>query len=42
MVIAATDGSNSAPLWGAVLTDTDRNALEADLIALTQRDDPSG
>ena len=42
MVIAATDGSNSAPLWGAVLTEPDRTALEADLIALTQRDDSSG
>lgn len=42
MVIAATDGSNSAPLWGAVLTEPDRIALEADLIALTQRDDSSG
>ncbi|HMR49151.1 MAG TPA: TetR family transcriptional regulator [Arachnia sp.] len=38
LVIAAADGANSAPLWGAVLTDTDRHALEADLIALTQRD----
>lgn len=35
MIIAATDGSNSAPLWGAVLNDTDRTTLEADLIALT-------
>ncbi|GGM62632.1 TetR/AcrR family transcriptional regulator [Microbacterium saperdae] len=35
IVIAATDGSNSAPLWGAVLTDHDRATLEADLIALT-------
>ena len=42
VVIAATDGSNSAPLWGAVLTEPDRTALEADLIALTQRDDSSG
>ncbi|MEV5827974.1 TetR/AcrR family transcriptional regulator [Spirillospora sp. NPDC052242] len=37
VVIAATDGSNSAPLWGAVLNDTDRAELEADLIALTYR-----
>jgi AcrR family transcriptional regulator len=35
MIIAATDGSNSAPLWGAVLNATDRATLEADLIALT-------
>ncbi|PWF25850.1 TetR/AcrR family transcriptional regulator [Ancrocorticia populi] len=38
MVIAATDGANSAPLWGAVLTDADSQALEADLVALTRSD----
>ncbi|MEU7993774.1 TetR family transcriptional regulator [Micromonospora sp. NPDC049060] len=38
MVIAAADGSNSAPLWGAILDDADRDQLEADLIALTYRD----
>lgn len=37
MVIAATDGANSAPLWGAVLSEPDRAALEADLIALTHQ-----
>lgn len=37
LVIAATDGSYAAPLWGAVLSDEDRAALEADLIALTHR-----
>ena len=42
LVIAATDGSNTGPLWGAVLTQADRDALEADLIALTRRDDSSG
>jgi AcrR family transcriptional regulator len=41
MVVAAADGSNTAPLWGAVLTDADRADLEADLIALTHRDDSS-
>ncbi|AOS62027.1 TetR/AcrR family transcriptional regulator [Actinoalloteichus hymeniacidonis] len=35
MIIAATDGTNSAPLWGAVLSDADHVALQADLIALT-------
>lgn len=35
LIIAAADGSNTAPLWGAVLDDTERAALEADLIALT-------
>ncbi|NKY54158.1 TetR/AcrR family transcriptional regulator [Nocardia vermiculata] len=37
MVVAAADGSTTAPLWGAVLTDSDRAALEAELIALTYR-----
>ena len=37
MVVAATDGSYAAPLWGAVLSDADRHALEADLLALTQQ-----
>ncbi|GAA1658853.1 TetR family transcriptional regulator [Citricoccus zhacaiensis] len=35
MIIAAADGSNIAPLLGPVLNDSDRSALEADLIALT-------
>ncbi|WP_238418998.1 TetR/AcrR family transcriptional regulator [Gordonia sp. 'Campus'] len=35
LIIAAADGSNTAPLWGAVLDDADRAALEADLLALT-------
>lgn len=37
MIIAASDGSTSAPLWGAVLDDADRRELETDLIALTHR-----
>ena len=37
MIIAATDGSYASPLWGAVLSDEDRAALEADLLALTRR-----
>ncbi len=37
MIIAASDGSTSAPLWGAVLSEADRRALESDLIALTHR-----
>lgn len=36
MIIAATDGSYASPLWGAVLSDEDRSALEADLLALTR------
>ncbi|MFW0785193.1 TetR/AcrR family transcriptional regulator [Gordonia sp. CPCC 206044] len=40
MVVAAADGSSSGPLWGAVLTDSDRTQLEEDLIALTYRGDP--
>lgn len=36
MIIAATDGANSAPLWGAVLSDADRDALESDLLDLTR------
>lgn len=34
LIIAATDGANTGPLWGAVLSDTDRVSLEAELIAL--------
>ena len=37
MIIAAADGSNSAPLWGAILDESERRRLEADLIALTAR-----
>ena len=37
MIIAAADGSNSAPLWGAILDQSERRRLEADLIALTVR-----
>ncbi|MGV0341410.1 hypothetical protein ACUY3L_04805 [Corynebacterium mastitidis] len=33
--MAATDGSISGPLWGAVLTPGDLRLLEADLLALT-------
>ena len=40
LIIAAADGSNTAPLWGAVLDDGDRAALEADLIALTHGSGP--
>ncbi len=36
LIIAATDGANSAPLWGAVLDDTDRTALEEHLLDLTR------
>lgn len=38
LIVAATDGSNGAPLWGSILTCADRSALEADLIALTRSD----
>ena len=36
LIIAATDGANSAPLWGAVLDETDRTALEEHLLTLTR------
>jgi len=36
IIIAATDGANSAPLWGAVLNDDDRDELERHLISLTR------
>ncbi|WP_018119076.1 TetR/AcrR family transcriptional regulator [Corynebacterium mastitidis] len=35
LIIAATDGSISGPLWGAILTPEDLRLLEADLLALT-------
>ncbi|MGP9536619.1 TetR/AcrR family transcriptional regulator [Brachybacterium sp. AOP43-C2-M15] len=35
LVIAAADGSGSAPLWGAILDGADRDLLEEQLIALT-------
>lgn len=38
LIVAATDGAYAAPLWGAVLNDEDRAALEAELIALTLAD----
>lgn len=34
LVVAAADGSNSAPLWGAILDEADRLALEEQLLAL--------
>lgn len=37
MIVAATDGVSSAPLWGPVLDAEDRHALEAELLALTHR-----
>ena len=36
VVVAATDGVSSAPLWGPVLDADDRMALEAELVALTR------
>ena len=36
MIVAATDGVSSAPLWGPVLDADDRAALEAELLALTR------
>lgn len=38
LIVAASDGSASGPLWGAILHDDDRALLEADLIELTRRD----
>lgn len=35
LIIAATDGSNSAPLLGAVLNEADCKSLEANLLAMT-------
>lgn len=37
LIVAATDGGNSAPLWGAVLSYGDRGDLERQLIGLTRR-----
>ena len=34
LVVAAADGSSSAPLWGAILDEADRLALEEQLLAL--------
>ncbi|MBC3186858.1 TetR/AcrR family transcriptional regulator [Corynebacterium sp. zg-331] len=35
LIIAATDGSSSGPLWGAILTPDDLVSLERDLLVLT-------
>lgn len=35
VIIAAADGANTAPLWGAVLEDADRRALKEHLLSLT-------
>ncbi|MDO4255115.1 MAG: TetR family transcriptional regulator [Kocuria sp.] len=35
MIIAAADGSNIAPLWGAVLNEADVAALETELLEMT-------
>ncbi|MGO1768784.1 MAG: TetR/AcrR family transcriptional regulator [Microbacterium sp.] len=37
IIVAATDGVSSAPLWGSVLDADDQRALEAELIAMTRR-----
>ncbi|MGO1321063.1 MAG: TetR family transcriptional regulator [Galactobacter sp.] len=37
LVVAAADGATSAPLWGAVLNETDLAALRDELIALTRK-----
>jgi AcrR family transcriptional regulator len=44
LVVAAADGSSSAPLWGAILDEADRLALEEQLLALAspQPDGSSG
>lgn len=36
LIIAATDGGSSGPLWGAILTATDLRKLEHDLLDLAQ------
>ncbi|MEJ4100245.1 TetR/AcrR family transcriptional regulator [Corynebacterium mastitidis] len=36
LIIAATDGSSSGPLWGAILTHEDLCHLEEELLALTR------
>ncbi|WPF66819.1 MULTISPECIES: TetR/AcrR family transcriptional regulator [unclassified Corynebacterium] len=40
LIIAATDGSSSGPLWGAILTPADLEELERDLLALTYPEEP--
>ena len=35
LIIAATDGANTGPLWGAVLNESDRKQLEQQLITMT-------
>ncbi|KQB83582.1 TetR/AcrR family transcriptional regulator [Corynebacterium oculi] len=41
LIIAATDGSSSGPLWGAILTTEDLKHLERDLLALTYPEEPT-
>ena len=36
LIIAATDGVSSAPLWGTVLDEADRRDLERELLTMTQ------
>lgn len=36
LIVAATDGVSSAPLWGAVLDADDQRALERELLAMTR------
>jgi len=36
LIVAATDGVSSAPLWGAVLDTDDQRALEGELLAMTR------
>lgn len=36
LIVAATDGVSSAPLWGTVLDDADRRDLERELLEMTQ------
>ncbi|MGO2470432.1 MAG: hypothetical protein ACTH7O_05840 [Microbacterium gubbeenense] len=36
LIIAATDGVSSAPLWGTVLDEADQRALEQELLAMTR------
>ena len=36
MIVAATDGVSSAPLWGQILQADDRDALERELVAMTR------
>lgn len=37
MIVSATDGVSSAPMWGPILDASDHRALEAELLAMTHR-----